>query len=113
MNINKNNIFAQSADPKYKLFTEMYNDYDFSNFYFDDIHDTFIAKFIGHNELAIKITSDYTHFLKNYEVHKSLNETVINPQNMKVNDSDKISGDQLNAFINKMQLYINTINKKF
>lgn len=105
--------FTQTVDKKYKLFTEMYNDYDFSNFYFDDIHDTFIAKFIGHNELAIKITSDYTHFLKNYEVHKSLNETVINLQNMKVNDSDKISGDQLNAFINKMQLYINTINKKF
>ena len=108
-----NAIFTQTNDPKYKLFTEMYNNYDFSNFYFDDINDIFIAKFIGHDELAFQISAEYKMYLKNYEVHKSLNETSINLQNMKVNDSDKISGDQLNAFINKMKNYINAINKKF
>ena len=101
--------FVHKNIPQFILFTKIYNQYDYDDYYFDEQTDTFVSKFIGKDSDAEKLTVLYKAFNRNYMIQDSLYETILNLNKMKVDPSATVSGEQLNAFLEKMSKYLKDI----
>lgn len=101
--------FVHENIPQFILFTQIYNQYDYNDYYFDEQTDTFVSKFIGKDSDAKKITVLYKAFNRNYLVQDSLQETILNLNKMKVDSDSAVKGDQLNEFLDKMAKYLKDV----
>lgn len=101
--------FVHKNIPQFILFTQIYNQYDYNDYYFDEQTDTFVSKFIGKDSDAEKLTVLYKAFNRNYLVQDSLQKTILNLDKMKVDPDGNIKGEQLNNFLEKMSKYLKDV----
>ena len=64
---------------------------------------------IGEDSDAEKLTVLYKAFNRNYLIQDSLYETILNLGKMKVDPDATVSGEQLNAFLEKMSKYLKDV----
>lgn len=101
--------FVHKNIPQFVLFTQIYNQYDYNDYYFDEQTDTFVSKFVGKDSDAEKLTVLYKSFNRNYLVQDSLQETILNLNKMKIDADINVKGDQLNEFLDKMSNYLKVV----
>jgi len=106
------NTFTNTQTPEYVLFTKMYNTYDYTDFYFDEQNNIFVAKFIGKDPIAETLTKLYRQYIKNYSLHASMHESIKNIDKMKVDNTAVIKGEELNKFLDSMADYLKNIQLK-
>lgn len=106
------NTFTNTQTPEYVLFTQMYNTYDYTDFYFDEQNNIFVAKFIGKDPIAETLTKLYSQYIKNYPLHVSMHESIKNIDKMKVDNTAVIKGEELNKFLDNMADYLKNIQLK-
>lgn len=101
--------FVHKNIPQFMLFTKIYNQYDYDDYYFDEQTDTFVSKFVGKDDGAEKLTVLYKAFNRNYFIQDSLQKSISNLDKMKVDPDANIKGEQLNDFLEEISKYLNYV----